>query len=214
MKLTSPSLIAITFVFLSAEAQDTAAWTDDYSAAAKSAKESDKSLLLLFTGDWIPMCQAFDHRILNTPAFLEKASQRFELVRLNFPESNRLPVEAAKQNQLLKDAYRVRGYPSIILTDAEGKPFGINGFQPVSPDEYAARILEMDQYGKEKEDARATAGNLKGLERAKWLIDGIPDLPGNLAARYFGDEMKQIIIADPEDTLGKTPEYTMLLNDV
>ncbi len=195
-------------------AQEKTAWLNDYKLAVETAKAQNKSLLLLFTGDWIPICQQFDRKILNTDTFLEEVSEHFVLVRLNYPENNRLPKELATQNQLLKDAYRIRGYPAIVLTDAESRPFGMNGFQPVTPEEYVQQILDTHRVGQEKAEQRANADNVEGLEMAQMLVAGIPDLPGNMAARYYGDEMRSIMEADPDDTLGKAAEYGALLDDV
>ncbi|MEM1441378.1 MAG: thioredoxin family protein, partial [Verrucomicrobiota bacterium] len=170
-------------------------------------------LLLLFTGDWIPICQKFDENILQTDAFLQEISEHFVLVRLNFPEDNKLPKELAAQNQLLKDAYRVRGYPAIVLTDDQGRPFGLTGFQPVTPEIYVDQVLSIHSRGKEKEAAREAAESLVGIAKAEKLIEGIPDLPGNMAARYFENEMKSVVEADPEDSLGKTALFRGLLDD-
>ena len=49
---------------------------------------------------------------------------------------------------------------------------------------------------------------------AEALIEGIPELPGNMAARYYGEEMKRVVAADPENTLGKTDEFVEMLDDV
>lgn len=196
------------------KAQEKTAWTDDYAIAVSEAKRLDKSLLLLFTGDWIPLCQQFDTAILSTDVFLEEVSEHFVLVRLNYPEDNQLPEKEAAQNQLLKDAYRIRGFPAVVLTDAGGRPFGLNGFQPVTPEIYVEQILDMYRYGKEKEALRKSAQDLEGIEKAKALVEGIPELPGNMAARYYGSEMKEIIAADPGDSLGKAAEFATLLDDV
>lgn len=196
------------------QAQEKTAWLDDYATAVSEAKRLDKSLLLLFTGDWIPLCRQFDETILETDAFREEVSEHFVLVRLEYPEDNRLPEKKAAQNQLLKDAYRIRGFPAVVLTDAGGRPFGLNGFQPVTPEIYVQQILDMHRYGKEKEARRDSAQRLDGVAKAEALIEGIPELPGNMAARYYGDEMKEAIAADPGDSLGKSAEFTTLLDDV
>jgi len=206
---------ALVFAFsMTAQGQEKIAWTDDYPAAVEIAREQQKSILLLFTGDWIPLCQKFEGDILTTGHFLEEVSEHFVLVRLNFPEDNQLPKKLAAQNQLLKDAYRIRGFPAIVLTQADGKPFGLNGFQPVTPEIFVQQILGMKEYGKQKEVSRDAADGLAGIEMAEALIEGIPELPGNMAARYYAEEMKKVVTADPENTLGRTVEFVEMLDDV
>ena len=214
MKILQLSLILIFSFAMSLPGQEKTAWTDDYAAAVETAKQQQKSLLLLFTGDWIPLCRKFEEDILSTDHFLQEVSEHFVLVRLNFPEDNRLPEKLAAQNQLLKDAYRIRGFPAIVLTQSDGKPFGINGFQPVTPEIFVQQILDMNEYGKQKQASREAADRLEGVGMAEALIEGIPELPGNMAARYYGDEMKKVVAADPENTLGKKEEYIEMLDDV
>lgn len=200
-------------VCFASSAQEKTEWTDNYESAVATARTQGKDLLLLFTGDWIPLCQKFEESILKSDSFLEEVSEQFVLVRLNFPESNRLPPAMAAQNQLLKDAYRIRGYPAIVLTDDTGRPYGINGFQPVTAKAYTDQILGMHNLGQEKEKARDSAKSLDGIAKAEMLIEGIPDLPGNMAASYFGEEMKAVISSDPEDSLGKSALFESLLHD-
>lgn len=214
MKSVFLSLLSFVVFSMPLSAVEKAAWTTDYNAAAALAKEQNKSLLLLFTGDWIAMCRSFDETIMNQDAFLQEASEHFVLVRLNFPENNRLPEAFAAQYQLLRDAYRIRGFPAVVLTEANGKPFGLNGFQPVTPELYAEQIVAMHVYGMEKKAKREAAESLDGLEMAKSLIDGIPELPGNMAARYFEEEMTKVIATDSENTLGKTAEFVGMIDDV
>ncbi|MDF1657571.1 MAG: thioredoxin family protein [Verrucomicrobiales bacterium] len=199
---------------MSSPGQEKAAWTEDYAVAVEEAKQQQKSLFLLFTGDWIPLCQKFDSDILNTEHFLENVSEHFVLVRLNFPEDNQLPKNLASQNQLLKDAYRIRGFPAIVLTHSDGKPFGLNGFQPVTPEVFTQQILDMNEIGEQKQASREAADELEGAEMVEALIEGIPELPGNMAARYFGEEMKRILAADPENTFGKANEFVEMMDDV
>ncbi len=45
---------------------------------------------------------------------------------------------------MLREAYRVRGFPTVLLTDATGRPFGVNGYQPVTAKDYADQILGID----------------------------------------------------------------------
>ncbi|MDF1826137.1 MAG: thioredoxin family protein [Verrucomicrobiales bacterium] len=207
-------LFSLVLSTMSLSALEKAAWTTDYNAAVKVAREQNKSILLLFTGDWISMCRVFDETIMNQDAFLQEASEQFVLVRLNFPESNRLPEEIATQYQLLRDAYRVQGFPAVVLTEADGKPYGLNGFQPVTPELYAEQIIAMHGNGMEMKAKREAAESLEGIEKAKLLTEGIPELPGNMAARYYGEEMRKVIEADPDDVLGRKGEFAGLIDDV
>jgi thioredoxin-related protein len=212
-------IVIATGCFCTAGAQETAPapdpWLSNYTEAVKQAKEENKDILLLFTGtDWIEICQIFDREIANAPEFLEEVTKLFVLVELQYPEDNKLPREVAGQNQLLRDAYRIKGFPTVVLTHPDGKPFGLNGYQPIEPAEYAKQIVAMGKLGAEKAKIRVEAENLEGMEKAKKLLEGIPDLPGNLSARYFRKEMAHVIQIDEKRELEQTGQFIRLLADV
>ena len=190
-------------------------WHSDYDSAVKEAKKEGKNLMLVFTGtDWIEICRVFYDEILSVPEFQEAVSEKFVLVKLEYPKDNRLPREEATRKQLLKDAYRVRGYPYVILTDEKGRPFGLNGYQPTTSDAYATQILSMAKAWEDRLAILEDAESMEGLEKAKRLIAGIPDLPGNLSARYFRKEMEEVIALDPDLSLKESQDFRSLIIDV
>ena len=62
--------------------------------------------------------------------------------------------------------------------------------------------------------ARQEAKDLEGLARAKKLVEGIPSLPGNLAARYFMGEMAEVIGIDEKQEIEQTAAFRRLIADV
>ncbi len=196
--------------------QSNTVWQSDYEKAAAEAKESGKDILIVFTGtDWIDICKKFDDDVLSSPEFTGELSKQFVLVKLEFAkESPKNPDKVTAQKQFIKSTYRVRGFPTVILTDAKGRLYAINGFQPVTAKDYAGMILKMFQEKQRKYDFLATAADLSGDEKASNLVKGIPKLPGNLTARFFRPEMDAVIIADPENKTGLVPEYKRLIADV
>lgn len=208
------SLVLI-FAAISAPAQEGAKWHDTYASGVTAAEKSGKLLLLVFTGtDWIDICKIFDDEILSQPEFTGPAGEKFELIKLEYPEGNRFPKEGASQLALLRDAYRVRGFPTVVMTSVKGAPFAINGYVPMTPAEYAELTLSMEAFYRERLAHLERAEGLEGVEKAKALSKGIPELPGTLAARYYMKEIDALIEADPEDTLGFTKYYQKLLADV
>lgn len=190
-------------------------WHTRYKPAVDEAKQTGKDLLIVYTGtEWIDICRIFERDILSQEAFLNPVSEKYSLVKLEYPENNRLPANLAREYQLLKDAYRIRGFPMVVVTDPEGKPFGVNGFQPISAGDYAKIMLAMLK-GKEIRDSAAKrASSLKGIEKAEALIEAIPDLPGTLSARYYKDRMKEVIELDPGNKTGKSDGFKRQLADV
>ena len=122
-----------------------------------------------------------------------------------------LPREEAAQKAVLRDAYRVRGFPTVVLTDAAGRPFGLNGYQPLGPREYGDQILGIDAVHEENLAAVKGADALAGEEKARALARAIPDLPGALVARFYRPEMEAVLAADPEDALKLAGPFRKLL---
>lgn len=195
-------------------AQEVAVWHRDFPAAVNEAKAKGKKLLIVFTGtDWIEICQKFHDEILAQPAFIDAVSGRFTLLKLEFPKDNMMPREEAAQKNFLREAYRVRGYPTVILAEADGRPFGINGYQPILPEEYATQIRKIDAAHEAGLAAMQEAGTLEGLEKAKCLRRAIPDLPGTLTVRYYRGEMEEILANDPENALEVRDSFSKLLSE-
>ncbi len=205
-------LVLLALVGAAPRAEAVGIWHRDYSTARAEAKAEGKRLLIVFTGtDWIEICEKFYDDILGQPAFIEAVSGEFTLLKLEFPKDNRLPREEALQKALLRDAYRVRGFPTVVLTDAEGRPFGLNGYQPVSAEEYAGQLLEIAKAHEENLAAAQAAESLSGEEKAEGLRRAIPDVPDALIARFYRAEMESVLAADPADSLKLATPFRKLI---
>lgn len=216
MKCPRLLLAALAIVYfhspVAGHAQEVSVWHRDFPSAVAEATEKGKKLLIVFTGtDWIEICQKFHDDILAQPVFMEAVSGRFTLLKLEFPKDNMMPREEAMQKNFLREAYRVRGYPTVVLAEADGRPFGLNGYQPLAPAEYAAQIRKIDAAHEASLAALAESESLEGVEKAKRLRRAIPDLPGALTARYYRREMEAILEHDPDDTLEVRASFSKLI---
>lgn len=210
-----PRFLWLVFALVAVPAQEARAigiWHRDYASAMAEARAEGKKLLIVFTGtDWIEICAKFYDEILGDPAFIETVSEKFALLKLEYPKDSVLPREEAAQKAVLRDAYRVRGFPTVVLTDAEGKPFGLNGYQPLGAREYGDQILGIDAVHEENLAAVKGAGTLPGEEKARALARAIPDLPGALVARFYRPEMEAVLAADPDDVLKLAGPFRKLI---
>jgi thioredoxin-related protein len=206
-------LVACGILAISAtEARAIGIWHRDYASAMNEARTENKKLLIVFTGtDWIEICAKFYDEILGDPAFIETVSEKFALLKLEYPKDNALPREEAAQKAVLREAYRVRGFPTVVLTDAAGRPFGLNGYQPLTPKEYGEQILGINAVHDESLEVAKKAVELSGVEKAKGLSRAIPDLPGALVARFYRPEIEAVLAADPEDSQKLAGPFRKLL---
>ena len=112
-------LVLISTVFVHAD------WTTDYKAALVEAKTQNKLILLDFTGsDWCGFCQLLDKEVLSQQSFKDFADKRYILVTVDFPHQKQLPEDLAKQNDALKNHFKIEGYPTLLVLDAEGHELG------------------------------------------------------------------------------------------
>lgn len=124
MKATLPATLfaACVIALGTAQAVPPPGWTEDYAKAVEKAKAEKKNLLLDFTGsDWCGYCIALDKEVFSTPKFKSWAKQNVILVKVDFPHNTPQSAKIKAQNSELKKKYPFGGYPTIIITDADGK---------------------------------------------------------------------------------------------
>jgi protein disulfide-isomerase len=116
-------LTLLTALVVSASfAMAAAGWDDDYDKAIAKAKAEKKLVLLDFTGsDWCGWCIKLDKEVFSKADFKDFAKENLVLVEVDFPQGKKLPKKTAKQNDDLKAKFGVKGFPTLVVIDAEGK---------------------------------------------------------------------------------------------
>ena len=145
-------------------------WTSDFAAAKAKAKAEKKSLLVDFTGsDWCVWCKSsmprFSTRIFSKP----KRPKQFVLVELDYPHAKKLPDEVEAQNKKLAKDYKIHGYPTVLLLDAEGQLIAHTGYQPGGPEKYMAQLGDFSKTYEGVLEMRQALETTQGLDRAKLL---------------------------------------------
>jgi thioredoxin-related protein len=109
-----------------------AGWDDDYDKAIAKAKTEKKLVLLDFTGsDWCGWCVKLDKEVFSKAEFKDFAKSNLVLVEVDFPQGKKLPKKTVEQNDGLKTKFGVKGFPTLVLVDAEGKQVHrIGGYKP------------------------------------------------------------------------------------
>ena len=96
-------------------------WSTDLEKAFKDAKEQNKPVLVEFTGsDWCPPCKMMRKKVFSQKEFVTAASEDFILVELDFPRGDK---EVKAKNDPYAKKYEIKGFPTVILFDSEGKEF-------------------------------------------------------------------------------------------
>jgi thioredoxin-related protein len=181
-------------------------WSSDFAASKKLAAESKKDLLIDFTGsDWCGWCIKLNDEVFKHEPFKAGVKDSFVLVELDYPrDKSKLSEETQKQNAELGEKYAVQGYPTILLADAEGRPYAATGYQKGGPEKYVEHLNELRQNRVKRDEAFAAAGKAEGLEKAKALIAALEamKLDDAMVANFYGDIADQIKAADPKDETG------------
>lgn len=109
-----------------------------------------------------------------------------------------------KQNEQLSEKYAVQGFPTIVLADAEGRPFAATGYQPGGPDSYVKHLDGLLENKKARDEGFAAAEKAEGVAKAKALV-GVLDamkLDDALVSNFYVSTVEDIKKSDPSDETG------------
>ncbi len=125
-----------------AVAGDAAEWLTDFSAAQAKAKADSKRIFLDFTGsDWCSACKAIKKKVLTSAEFAAYAKTALVLVEVDFPMNHPQPDALKAANKTLSDRFKIDGYPTLVVTDADGKElWREEGYDDETPAQYVAKL--------------------------------------------------------------------------
>jgi len=121
-------------------------WMTDYAKAQSQAKAEGKHLLLDFTGsDWCHWCHRLESEVLGQRAFLDVMKKYYVFVFVDFPQAEDLKARVVDpaRNERLKQDLDVHSYPTLVLTTAEGTPYGRTGYREGGAAAYVDHIRTL-----------------------------------------------------------------------
>jgi protein disulfide-isomerase len=86
-------------------------WRTDFTAALAEARASGKPVLIDFTASWCPPCKVMKHQVW-PDAEVAQAASAFIPVMIDVDEPG---------NEAVAQRYGVRGIPTILVVDADGR---------------------------------------------------------------------------------------------
>ena len=142
---------------------------NDPEKAFALAKSEKKPILIDFYGIWCPPCNVMDETVFRAPEFQKFVKSRFVLLKLDADS------ELAWK---WREAYRIRGYPTIVAADLNGEEIGrVVGSRRPAPfrkwlqESYELRLQPVKADLKKAEAGDATAQFRMGdwaKERGEW----------------------------------------------
>ncbi len=191
-------LIVLPLLLFPAFAQD--AWIQDFAKAKAQAKAEKKDLLIDFTGsDWCSWCIKLDEEVFAHDAFKAAAPKSFVLVKLDFPQDeSRVTPEIKAQNEKLGQQYAIKGYPTILLTNADGVVYAQTGYQKGGPDKYVEMLADLKKKGDGFQAALLRAEGKQGAERATALDEALSALDAEVVSEHHLAMMEEIVKLDAD----------------
>lgn len=179
-------------------------WGTDFEIARKTAQSHDKDLLVYFTSsDGCAWCRVFERLVLDTPD-LQKAHESFVFVKLNFPfDESLLNSKMIERSRTWKSRWGVTGFPTVVLSDTSGRPFGwFEGHQPDGAEAFYRRLIAARHAKDHRDQLFAEAEHATPSRKAKLLDRALSQLPLDSAelTRFYRVEI-ETVIADSSDAV-------------
>jgi serine/threonine-protein kinase len=184
-------------------------WVLDMEQARAQAAAEKKDLFIYFTGsDWCPWCVLFERTIISSRDFIEEVPKHFVMVELDSPQTKPKPANFAEIQELTR-RWQIESVPTVILADAQGKPFARFRNDPTEEAraKYIENLLAARNVRASRDDGLAKASSAQGLERAKRLDAALRILPSDLVESSYGDLIAQIVALDASDAAGLRTRY-------
>lgn len=133
------SLLLVTTLF-----GNDSAWSTDYDAALAKAKSEKKLVLMDFTGsDWCGWCIKLDKEVFGKKEFKDYATNNLILVVLDFPRRKAQSAKIKEQNKKLSDTFQIKGFPTVVVLDSEGRKVGELGYMEGGPKAFIAELEKL-----------------------------------------------------------------------
>lgn len=137
-------VVAIIALAAQAGAADLEGWSTDFEQAKKTAASKNLPILMYFSGsDWCIWCQRLDAEVFTQQAFKDYAKGALVLFVADFPMRTKQPDDLRAQNRKLQSSYRVAGYPTVILVNAQGEETARSGYRKGGAEAYVEHLKDL-----------------------------------------------------------------------
>jgi thioredoxin-related protein len=143
MKINRYPIIILTLVLLSMTV-NSQEWLTDLEEGFEEASESDRSVLLVFSGyDWCAPCIRLKSQVFDSKVFLDFAARDLVLVNIDFPrkKKNMPGPEREEKNRKVAESYNPEGaFPRVLLFSSDGEENLVVDHGSLEPDIFLQEI--------------------------------------------------------------------------
>ena len=119
-------------------------WLTNFNEAKALSAKTGKPILADFSGsDWCGWCMKLDREVFSTDTFKKYAKKNLVLLLVDYPQEKPQTAEVKQQNQDLMNKYGIRGFPTVLLLNKDGKELGRTGYQQGGPKKYIKHIKSL-----------------------------------------------------------------------
>ena len=109
-------------------------WLDYDEELVQRAKSEAKPVIIDFTADWCIPCREMEHRTFSSPPVIARARQ-FVTLRVDLTHSTK------PENRSLMERYRVKGVPTVIFLDRDGREIeDLRFYEVIKPEEFLKKM--------------------------------------------------------------------------
>ncbi len=179
-------------------------WLQDFEEAKRRAAKENKDILVAFDGsDWCGWSIRMAYEVFLQPEFRRQVDSRYVLVFLDFPQ--KVPamakVQSAERNERMSREFDVDAYPTIIVTDAQGRPYGRASYIEGGVGKFVSQLNAWDTFRTQRDFVLQAVDMAQGREAkiaaVKKAIAMLEEMGGSRG--YGADLAKWLALADQFD---------------
>lgn len=119
-------------------------WLVNVDEAYALSQKTGKPILANFTGsDWCGWCKRLTKSVFIHDEFKDWAKKNVVLLELDFPRRKQIPQAIKQQNASLKQAFSIRGYPTIYVFDLSKNDSGEFAINALGKTNYKKTVKEF-----------------------------------------------------------------------
>lgn len=119
-------------------------WEENYDEAIQRAHQLEKPVLLYFSGsDWCRWCKKIKSEVFESEEFEEYLRDFFVYINIDFPKEKKQDLELIQQNTKLKNRYKIRSFPTVIIMDHNEQEIDRLGYLKGGGKAYREKVFQV-----------------------------------------------------------------------